>query len=31
MDLLWPDFDRLNLWQALEQFADRQRRFGGRP
>jgi undecaprenyl diphosphate synthase len=27
-DILWPDFDRLHLWQACENFARRDRRFG---
>jgi undecaprenyl diphosphate synthase len=27
-DTLWPDFDRLSLWQACEDFARRDRRFG---
>lgn len=28
LDRLWPDFDRRDLWQAVEQYADRDRRFG---
>lgn len=28
MDTLWPDFDRRSLWQAIELFANRNRRFG---
>ncbi|MEU4802641.1 isoprenyl transferase [Actinosynnema sp. NPDC023587] len=28
-DILWPDFDRLDLWRACESFARRDRRFGG--
>jgi undecaprenyl diphosphate synthase len=28
-DILWPDFDRRDLWRACEQFANRDRRFGG--
>ena len=28
-DILWPDFDRRDLWRACEKFADRDRRFGG--
>ncbi|WP_371496939.1 isoprenyl transferase [Kitasatospora sp. NBC_00374] len=28
-DVLWPDFDRRDLWRACEQFARRDRRFGG--
>ncbi|MBC6449630.1 isoprenyl transferase [Actinokineospora sp. HBU206404] len=27
-DVLWPDFDRLHLWQAIETYARRDRRFG---
>jgi undecaprenyl diphosphate synthase len=27
-DILWPDVDRLALWNALEIFARRDRRFG---
>ena len=30
LDLLWPDFDEQVFGEALEQFAARQRRFGGR-
>jgi len=30
-DVLWPDFDRQHLERAIETFADRERRFGGRP
>ena len=30
MDVLWPDFDEAHLKAALEDFAGRQRRFGGR-
>ena len=29
MDTLWPDFDRRHLWQALETYARRDRRYGG--
>lgn len=29
LDTLWPDFDRRNLWQAVEEFNARERRFGG--
>ena len=29
-DELWPDFSRASLEQSLEEFAARQRRFGGR-
>lgn len=28
-DTLWPDFDRRNLWRAVEVYAARRRRFGG--
>jgi undecaprenyl diphosphate synthase len=28
-DILWPDFDRLDLWRACEHYANRDRRFGG--
>ncbi len=28
LDTLWPDFDRRQLWQAVEIFNARQRRFG---
>ncbi|MBP2474079.1 undecaprenyl diphosphate synthase [Crossiella equi] len=28
-DILWPDFDRTHLWRACEQFASRDRRYGG--
>ena len=28
LDSLWPDFDRRDLWGAIEQFATRERRFG---
>jgi undecaprenyl diphosphate synthase len=28
-DTLWPDFDRRDLWRACEQYARRDRRFGG--
>ena len=30
VDTLWPDFDEAAFAQALDQFAGRQRRFGGR-
>ena len=26
---LWPDVDRRHLWRAVEQYADRDRRYGG--
>ena len=29
LDTLWPDFDRRHLWRACEQYAARDRRFGG--
>ena len=28
---LWPDFDRRNLWRAVETYAARDRRYGGAP
>ena len=28
-DRLWPDFDRRDLWRAIEVYAGRDRRFGG--
>lgn len=28
LDLAWPDFDRRALWQCLERYATRERRFG---
>lgn len=28
LNQLWPDFDRRDLWQALEQYVNRDRRFG---
>ncbi len=28
LDVLWPDFDRRHLWQAIEQYAGRDRRYG---
>jgi undecaprenyl diphosphate synthase len=28
-DILWPDFDRRDLWRACEEYASRDRRFGG--
>ncbi|MFB9620552.1 isoprenyl transferase [Brooklawnia cerclae] len=28
-DKLWPDWDRRDLWAAVEQYAGRDRRFGG--
>ena len=29
LDTLWPDFDRRDLWRAVEAFAARDRRYGG--
>ncbi|MGH8774858.1 MAG: isoprenyl transferase [Jiangellaceae bacterium] len=29
LDTLWPDFDRRHLWQAVETYARRHRRYGG--
>ncbi|WP_420175179.1 isoprenyl transferase [Luteococcus sp. OSA5] len=29
LDQLWPDFDRRDLWRAVEIYARRDRRFGG--
>ncbi|MFB2598609.1 isoprenyl transferase [Herbiconiux sp. P17] len=29
LDRLWPDFTRVDLWQAIERYAGRNRRFGG--
>ncbi len=29
LDTLWPDFDRRHLWEALELYAARERRYGG--
>jgi undecaprenyl diphosphate synthase len=29
LDTLFPDFDRRHLWQAVEIYARRDRRFGG--
>lgn len=28
-ETLWPDFDRLELWKAIESYASRDRRYGG--
>lgn len=28
LDTLWPDFDRNELWRAIEVFCERERRFG---
>ena len=29
LDRLWPDFDRRDLWEAIDTFARRDRRYGG--
>ncbi|MUH53778.1 MAG: isoprenyl transferase [Actinobacteria bacterium] len=29
LDRLWPDFSRVQLWRAIEDYARRDRRFGG--
>jgi undecaprenyl diphosphate synthase len=29
LDTLWPDFDRRDLWRAVELYAARDRRYGG--
>jgi undecaprenyl diphosphate synthase len=29
LDVLWPDVDRRHLWQAIETYAHRDRRYGG--
>ncbi len=29
LDTLWPDFDRRDLWKAIEIYASRDRRYGG--
>ena len=29
LDTLWPDFTRADLWQAIEHYTGRTRRFGG--
>jgi len=29
VDVLWPDVDRRHLWTAVEQYASRERRYGG--
>jgi undecaprenyl diphosphate synthase len=29
LDVLWPDVDRRHLWQAVEVYASRDRRYGG--
>jgi len=27
-DKLWPDYDRRDLWEACEEYVNRNRRFG---
>ncbi|MEI2779626.1 MAG: isoprenyl transferase [Tetrasphaera sp.] len=29
LDTLWPDFDRRHLWQAIDTYVARERRYGG--
>ncbi|HPF80475.1 isoprenyl transferase [Nostocoides australiense] len=29
LDTLWPDFDRRHLWQAVDLYVNRERRYGG--
>ena len=29
MDVLWPDVDRRTLWRAVDEYAARDRRYGG--
>jgi undecaprenyl diphosphate synthase len=29
LDRLWPDFDRRDLWRAIQLYAERDRRYGG--
>jgi undecaprenyl diphosphate synthase len=29
LNTLWPDFDRRHLWEAIELYVDRDRRYGG--
>lgn len=31
LDVLWPDFDRTHLWQAIEIYSGRERRYGAAP
>ncbi|MEU2713246.1 polyprenyl diphosphate synthase [Streptomyces sp. NPDC007205] len=31
LDTRWPDFDRRDLWKAIEQYASRNRRYGSVP
>ena len=26
---LWPDYDRRDLWEAIQLYVDRERRYGG--
>ena len=28
-DQLWPDYDRRDLWAAIQSYVDRDRRYGG--
>ena len=28
-DRLWPDYDRRDLWAAIQTYVDRERRYGG--
>ena len=28
-DTLWPDFDRRDLWRAIDLYVNRERRYGG--
>ncbi|MEI6590837.1 MAG: undecaprenyl diphosphate synthase family protein, partial [Actinomycetes bacterium] len=28
LDVLWPDFNRTHLWQAISSYGNRSRRFG---
>jgi undecaprenyl diphosphate synthase len=28
-DTLWPDYDRRDLWRAIQTYAERDRRYGG--
>ncbi|MFI9464601.1 hypothetical protein [Streptomyces xiamenensis] len=29
MEVLWPDFERRHLWEAVQIYADRHKRRGG--
>lgn len=31
LDVLWPDFDRTHLWEAIEIYSGRERRYGAAP